>query len=149
MFVRKKTTKCGTVKHYLVENRRENGKVRQKMLHYLGDAATVEEAIAEASKRLAWYQGAIAKLRAEMEAAFLQWRQGEEERERKYYPGRKKSKIPSEPPHSRLGRCRSPYQRLLRTYWYSKHTVLRYESRIADLTNQLEKLKSVSCSAQR
>lgn len=47
MFVRKKRTSSGTVKHYLVETHRENGKVRQKVLFYLGDHATVEE-------RLAW-----------------------------------------------------------------------------------------------
>jgi hypothetical protein len=46
MFVRKKTTKSGTVKHYLVETYRENGKVRQKVLYYLGEHATVEEALA-------------------------------------------------------------------------------------------------------
>lgn len=46
MFVRKKTTKSGAVKHYLVETFREDGKVRQKVLFYLGEHATVEEALA-------------------------------------------------------------------------------------------------------
>jgi hypothetical protein len=46
MFVRKKTTKSGTVKHYLVETYRDGGKVRQKVLYYLGDVATVEEELA-------------------------------------------------------------------------------------------------------
>jgi hypothetical protein len=45
MFVRKKVTSSGTVQHYLVENRREGGKVRQKVLYYLGAWATVEEAL--------------------------------------------------------------------------------------------------------
>jgi hypothetical protein len=47
MFVRTKTTRSGTVKHYLVECRREGGKVRQKVLYYLGSFPT-------AKARLAW-----------------------------------------------------------------------------------------------
>jgi hypothetical protein len=46
MFVRKKTTWAGAVKHYLVESRREGGKVRQRVLYYLGDCPTVEEQLA-------------------------------------------------------------------------------------------------------
>lgn len=46
MFVRKKTTPNGTAKHYLVENRREGGKVRQKVLYYLGSFPTPEAEIA-------------------------------------------------------------------------------------------------------
>jgi hypothetical protein len=42
MFVRKKTTASGTVKHYLVECRRVDGKVRQKVLFYLGEYPTPE-----------------------------------------------------------------------------------------------------------
>jgi hypothetical protein len=52
MFVRKKTTKSGTVKHYLVESHREGGKVRQKVLHYLGEHPTVGE-------RLAWLDAEV------------------------------------------------------------------------------------------
>jgi hypothetical protein len=54
MFVRKKTTASGAVKHYLVESRREGGKVRQKVLHYLGKHPTVEE-------RLAWLDDEVSK----------------------------------------------------------------------------------------
>jgi hypothetical protein len=46
MFVRTKTTRSGTVKHYLVECRREGGKVRQKVLYYLGAHPTVEAKVA-------------------------------------------------------------------------------------------------------
>jgi hypothetical protein len=68
MFVRKKTTKSGTVKHYLVECRREAGKVRQKVLYYLGRFQTPEEELAywqrliEGSKRDAnsWRERAAA-----------------------------------------------------------------------------------------
>jgi hypothetical protein len=52
MFVRKKTTKGGAVKHYLVECHREGGKVRQRVLCYLGDYATVEEALAGIAKEI-------------------------------------------------------------------------------------------------
>jgi hypothetical protein len=46
MFVRRKVTKCGTVKHYLVESRREGGRVRQRVLWYLGPFATPEALLA-------------------------------------------------------------------------------------------------------
>jgi hypothetical protein len=56
VFVRKKVTSSGAVKHYLVESRREGGKVRQKVLFYLGDHATPEAALkwldAEADRNL-------------------------------------------------------------------------------------------------
>jgi hypothetical protein len=42
MFVRKKVTKSGAAKYYLVESRRDGGKVRQKVLHYLGQFATAQ-----------------------------------------------------------------------------------------------------------
>jgi hypothetical protein len=55
MFVRKKKTSSGKTQHYLVESRRENGKVRQKVLFYLGEHATAEEA-------LAWLGEEVARL---------------------------------------------------------------------------------------
>jgi hypothetical protein len=55
MFVRKKTTKSGTTKHYLVESRREGGKVRQKVLAYLGEHPTAEA-------RLAWLDEEVERL---------------------------------------------------------------------------------------
>jgi hypothetical protein len=58
MFVRKKVTASGTVKHYLVESTRVKGKVRQKVLCYLGEHATAEEA-------LAWLQSEAARLMRE------------------------------------------------------------------------------------
>lgn len=44
MFVRKKTVN-GQVYHYLVRSVRQNGKVRQEALAYLGKFATVAEAL--------------------------------------------------------------------------------------------------------
>jgi hypothetical protein len=46
VFVRRKVTRSGTVKHYLVESRREGDKVRQKVLWYLGPFATPEALLA-------------------------------------------------------------------------------------------------------
>lgn len=54
-YVRKKKTK-GREYYQLVEGRRENGKVRQKVLVHLGDCPTVEKA-------LWWWPGRIAKMR--------------------------------------------------------------------------------------
>src|SRR5262249_40956503 len=48
VFIRKKVTKSGTTKHCLVECRREGGKVRQKVLYYLGDFPSLEAALATA-----------------------------------------------------------------------------------------------------
>jgi hypothetical protein len=62
MFVRKKTTKSGTVNHYLVENRREGGKVKQKVLAYLGHHETLEEAIRSAEEWLAYCEDQAGKL---------------------------------------------------------------------------------------
>jgi hypothetical protein len=45
MFVRKKTTRSGTVRYYLCECRCEGGKVRQKVLCYLGGFQTAEAAL--------------------------------------------------------------------------------------------------------
>jgi hypothetical protein len=56
MFVRKKTTASGTVKHYLVENRREGGKVRQRVVCYLAEFPSVDEALAEIPKEIAYWQ---------------------------------------------------------------------------------------------
>lgn len=50
-FVRKKTVN-GREYHYLVENRREDGKVRQRVLAYLGQHSTVSEAL-DAQRALA------------------------------------------------------------------------------------------------
>jgi hypothetical protein len=149
MFVRKKTTKYGTVKHYLVEGYRENGKVRQRVAAYLGDAATVEDAIAEASKRLAYHQGRLTKYRAHMEAALQKWREQMEEWERKYpRRGKKKKKFHGEPPQRDHRGWRWNPNNPARVYWSYKPAVLRCERRVADLTNQLEKLESVPRSAQ-
>jgi hypothetical protein len=46
MFVRKKIARSGAVQHYLVENRREGGKVRQRVLFYLGGYDSVAAAVA-------------------------------------------------------------------------------------------------------
>ncbi len=54
-YVRKKKTK-GREYYQLVEGRRENGKVRQKVLVHLGDCPSVEKA-------LWWWPGRILKLR--------------------------------------------------------------------------------------
>jgi len=54
-YVRKKKTK-GREYYQLVEGRRENGKVRQKVLVHLGDCPSVEKA-------LRWWPGRILKLR--------------------------------------------------------------------------------------
>lgn len=50
-FVRRKTIN-GKDKFYLVENKRVDGKVRQKVLCYLGESDTVEGAIAELGDRI-------------------------------------------------------------------------------------------------
>jgi hypothetical protein len=68
MFVRTKTTRSGTVKHYLVECRREGGKVRQKVLWYLGEHRTVEAELAWLEERARHYREVAARWRAHAEA---------------------------------------------------------------------------------
>jgi hypothetical protein len=68
MFVRKKTTRSGTVKHYLVECRREGGKVRQKVLWCLGEHQTVEAELAYLEQRARQFRETAAKYRAMAEA---------------------------------------------------------------------------------
>src|SRR5262245_46293352 len=49
---------------YLVENRREGGKVRQRVLAYLGtDVKTVGEALAQAEAKMEWLQISLDYLR--------------------------------------------------------------------------------------
>jgi hypothetical protein len=64
MFIRKKTIN-GTVYHYLVKSVRIKGKVRQKVLAYLGAFDNVEEAYAAATgahrAKLAKYRKGLEK----------------------------------------------------------------------------------------
>jgi hypothetical protein len=46
VFVRTKKSRSGTAQHYLVRSYREGGKVRQKVLAYLGEFPTLEAALA-------------------------------------------------------------------------------------------------------
>jgi hypothetical protein len=77
-FVRRKTIN-GKDKFYLVENKRVDGKVRQKVLAYLGESDTVEGAIAELEDRIERFrfyakrqhEGA-AKFREKMHPSWLQ-----------------------------------------------------------------------------
>ncbi|VVB51004.1 Uncharacterised protein [uncultured archaeon] len=50
MFVRTKTI-SGRTYYYLVENKRINGKVRQKVLEYIGPTAPKPEAVEEIKRR--------------------------------------------------------------------------------------------------
>lgn len=47
--------------YYLVESYRRDGKVRQRMLAYLGEYPTVEMAITEYQKKIEYYQREIEK----------------------------------------------------------------------------------------
>ncbi len=51
MYVRKKTTRKGQTYHYLVQSVRVNGRVRQKVLCYLGRYDCIEDAFANAVGR--------------------------------------------------------------------------------------------------
>ncbi len=66
MFVRKKTTASGTVKHYLVTTRRESGKVRQKVLFYLGEHASVDAALMHFDEQAAAYKATYDELEAQV-----------------------------------------------------------------------------------
>jgi hypothetical protein len=52
MFVRKKKSRTGKIVHQLVKTARVNGKVRQRVVAHLGDAETLEAAIADCETRL-------------------------------------------------------------------------------------------------
>jgi hypothetical protein len=52
MFIRQKIIN-GTQKFYLVENTRRDGKVRQKVLAYLGNNTSLEGAIVQQRQKLA------------------------------------------------------------------------------------------------
>jgi hypothetical protein len=69
VFVRKKVTSSGAVKHYLVACSREGGKVRQKVLCYLGDFATVAEAREGLPRLIREHQDAAAIALAQADAA--------------------------------------------------------------------------------
>ena len=48
--------------HYLVENYRENSRVRQRTLAYLGKYPTVEEALAGLPDEIWWWRGVLARV---------------------------------------------------------------------------------------
>lgn len=62
-FVRKKTIK-GREYHYLVESYRDNGKVKQKTLAYLGRHPSVQAKVEWLGRRVNLYRGHIEENRA-------------------------------------------------------------------------------------
>jgi hypothetical protein len=63
VFVRTKKTASGTVVHLLVENRREGGKRRQKVLYYLGRSATPQDRLDELGRTARFYRAEAEELR--------------------------------------------------------------------------------------
>lgn len=74
MFVRKKTVN-GRVYHYLVRSVRQNGKVRQEALAYLGEYTTVDEALEKLTAYAARARQSAAGCLARAEGAYQQKRQ--------------------------------------------------------------------------
>lgn len=63
-FIRQKQTRRGTPVYYVVENRRVDGRVRQRVVAYLGRETTLGDAIAAMEKRIGWSLRALERIRA-------------------------------------------------------------------------------------
>jgi hypothetical protein len=130
MFVRKKVSKGGTY-YYLVQSRRAGGKVRQKVVAYLGTYATVQEALekipAEVERlrqRAADYRASAEDARRRVSASAIKANGGE-------VPRRNRPGLP-------LRRNPAGW------YWIWRGRAESYERRAAELQRRLHALRALA-----
>jgi len=129
-FIREKQGKTGRRYFYLVESARKGGKVRQKVVAYLGQYSTVEAALAGLPRDVDKWRGWVVRARANMAKI----------RERlRWLP--MSCEVPR--PRRRGGRGAN---RLYGKYWFWAEAIPAYERRAEALAARLDQLRSY-CSA--
>lgn len=126
-FIRRKTIN-GKDKFYLVESKRIDGKVRQKVLAYLGESDTVESAIAEVEdqivRRRGYLQRSLENAQICKERMLPAWLVDGEV-----------------PPRKRGGLQRASF--LIGKYWTNKEFAEMHERKIAKCETRLNKLRGL------
>lgn len=153
MFVRTKTDSKGVQRHYLVASRREGGKVRQKVLFYLGDFATVEDALGGLEHSVRFHQDRAAASGASAKTwrgAIFPHTLAKHQRRPQYFSGPNSRRKYDPVPRPNLRLMAPAEYDVTHAYWQAREEAEWHEHQAVEYARRLASLRKVvaECSAQ-